>query len=146
LAQQRVGGTLTGCGVDLTDATYLLGRRDDMPRITAALDVAVSSSFTEAFPNAIGEAMSCGVPCVVTDVGDCGRLVSDTGVVVPPRNPERLATGISQLLDLSCQDRQTLGAAARKRVIEEFSLDKMVKAYMSLYVSIGETRRAEQHA
>jgi glycosyltransferase involved in cell wall biosynthesis len=120
----------------LADAAHLLGIRYDMSRINAALDVAVSSSFTEAFPTAIGEAMSCGVPCVVTDVGDSGRLVGDTGIVVPPRDPEQLASGIARLLDLPRQDRELLGAKARARVISEYSLSDVVASFSSLYLSL----------
>jgi len=125
----------------LAEATHLLGVRDDIQRIDAALDVAVSSSFTEAFPNVIGEAMSCGVPCVVTDVGDSALLVGDTGVVVPPRNPEKLASGMSRLLDLSRQEIELLGTKARQRIVSEFSLDRMAGSFSSLYLSICERRR-----
>ena len=139
---------LTTClqDAELTDATYLLGIRNDIPRINAALDIAVSSSFTEAFPNVIGEAMSCGVPCVATDVGDSALLLGGTGIVVPPRDPEKLASGINQLLDLSYQDLRALGVAARERVVSEFSLDKVAGLFTSLYLSIGERQRAGQSA
>lgn len=139
---------LTSClqDAELSDATYLLGIRDDIPRINAALDIAVSSSFTEAFSNVIGEAMSCGVPCVATDVGDSALLLGGTGIVVPPRDPEKLASGINQLLDLSYQDLRTLGLAARKRVVSEFSLDKVASSFTSLYLSVGQKERAEKTA
>lgn len=120
----------------IANVTSLLGAREDMPRVNAALDVAVSSSFTEAFPNVIGEAMSCGVPCVVTDVGDSALLVGNTGIVTPPHDPEVLASGINQMLDLSDQNRRALGAAARERVVAEFSLDKIAASFSSLYLSI----------
>lgn len=132
-SNKALSGFLQDAG--LSDAAHLLGIRDDMPRINAALDVAVSSSFTEAFPTAIGEAMSCGVPCVVTDVGDSARLVGDTGIVVPPRSPEKLASGIAGLLDLSFHDREALGARARVRVVSEYSLDNVANSYNSLYLS-----------
>ncbi|MDY6882067.1 MAG: glycosyltransferase, partial [Thermodesulfobacteriota bacterium] len=65
---------------------YLLGVREDIQRINCILDIACSSSaFGEGFPNTIGEAMACGVPCVVTDVGDSAMIVGGTGRVVPPR-------------------------------------------------------------
>jgi glycosyltransferase involved in cell wall biosynthesis len=70
------------------------GERDDMPATYNALDVVCSSSITEGAPFAIAEAMACGVSCVVTDVGDSGSLVGDSGLVVPPANPEALARGL----------------------------------------------------
>ena len=72
-----------------------------MPRLTASLDVQVSSSLTEALPNVVGEAMACGVPCAVTDVGDSALLVGDTGRVVPPQDPAALAQACIDLVEQS---------------------------------------------
>ncbi|MGH7258674.1 MAG: glycosyltransferase, partial [Nitrospiraceae bacterium] len=70
----------------LQQCLRLLGVRHDISKITAAFDIACSSSsFGEGFSNAIGEAMASGVPCVVTDVGDSAWIVGATGKVVPPR-------------------------------------------------------------
>jgi glycosyltransferase involved in cell wall biosynthesis len=113
---------------------HLLGLRGDIPRIDAALDVAVlSSRGGEAFPLAIGEAMACGVPCVVTDVGDAASLVGDTGTVVPSRDPIAFADAIRRLLELPAEDRRALGAAARARVEQRFELDQVVDRYRALY-------------
>lgn len=102
--------------------------RDDMPAIYSALDVAVSSSaFGEGFSNTIAEAMACGVPCVVTDVGDSALIVGDVGKVVVARDPDALATAIKHMVDLSVAERRTLGEASRARVISEFGIDKLVQ-------------------
>lgn len=113
---------------------HLLGRRLDMPRLTAALDVATSSSaYSEAWPLVLGEAMACGVPCVVTDVGDSALIVGDTGRVVPPKNPAALADAWHELLTLPPSLRAQLGLAARRRIEERFSLTSAVAKYEELY-------------
>ena len=155
LKRDLPGACFVLCGQDITwenlelsgwieasgarDSFRLLGSRDDVARLTAGLDVAsTSSSFGEAFPNVIAEAMSSGVPCVVTDVGDSATIVGDTGVVVPPRNPEALADGWKTLLmDTNREERFQLGLAARQRIIEKYSLDKIVSQYACLYESLA---------
>jgi glycosyltransferase involved in cell wall biosynthesis len=117
----------------LTGHLHLLGRRDDIPIVDASLDIGCISSATEAFPNSVAEAMACGVPCVVTDVGDAALIVGDTGRVVPPRNPEALARGLGDMMDLGPEGRKLLGERARQRVAEKFSLVKMIDAYEALY-------------
>ncbi len=119
------------------DHFHLLGLREDVPRLTAALDIACSaSSFGEAFPLVIGEAMACAVPCVVTDVGDSACIVGDTGRVVPPKNPESLARAWLDLLQMHPDARQALGSRARQRIESNFSLQKAAQAYTSLYESL----------
>lgn len=123
----------------MSKSFHLLGTRYDIPRLTAALDVAsTSASHAEGFPNSIGEAMACGVPCVVTDVGDSSVIVGATGVVVAPRNPEALADGWSQLLlGMSREERLNLGLAARQRIRERYGLAKIVGQYERLYESLA---------
>lgn len=124
---------------------HLLGRRDDIPRLTAALDIAsLSSSFGEAFPNVICEAMSCGVPCVVTDVGDSARIVGGTGLVVPPRNSAALAEAWRKVLDLGREGRRLLGMAARQRVATHFSLPAVVARYEQLFEELACGARARK--
>jgi glycosyltransferase involved in cell wall biosynthesis len=114
-------------------SVHLLGSRSDMPRITAALDLATSTSSSEGFPNAIGEAMSCGVPCVVTNVGDSAFLVGNTGFVVPSADPERFASACVQLLQTEPESRRRLGAAARSRIETEFDISAIAEKYAQLY-------------
>lgn len=116
----------------------LLGERNDIPQLLSAWDVAVSSSaYGEGFPNVVGEAMACGVPCVVTAVGDASVIVGDTGLVVPPRAPEALANALLTLLAETPEQRHQRGLRARKRVQERFELASIVRQYESLYEQLA---------
>lgn len=113
---------------------HLLGRRDDVPNLNAALDIAsTSSAFGEGFPNVIGEAMACAIPCVVTDVGDCALMVGDTGLVVPPKNEIALASAWQEILMQPVFNRKSMGLKARERVIGNFSLANIVAKYEDIY-------------
>ena len=115
----------------------LLGERGDIASLVSSLDILTSSSaYGESFPLVIGEAMACGIPCVVTDVGDSDWIVGNTGYVVPTRNPKALASAWKKLLELSEDRRESLGKAARVRIETEFSLDSVVAKYESLYESL----------
>lgn len=104
------------------------GKRTDIAEVYNAFDIIVSSSCEgEGFANAIGEAMACGVPCVATDVGDSALIVGDTGVVVPPQNPEALALALQHLIDLSYKQRIELGKKAQRRIEENFGIKQLVE-------------------
>jgi glycosyltransferase involved in cell wall biosynthesis len=112
---------------------HWLGERHDIPALMPMLDVFCQSSWSEAFPNVLGEAMACGVPCVATDVGDSALVVGDTGVVVPPRNDAELYSALMDMVNRGPEARASLGQAARRRIETEFSLDAVVNQYMNLY-------------
>jgi glycosyltransferase involved in cell wall biosynthesis len=123
----------------LRGRVHLLGERHDMPRLTAALDLATCCSLAESFPNVLGEAMACGVPCVATNVGDAAWIVGETGRVVATRSPAALSQAWKELLALGAERRRLLGEAARRRVVREFSLDRIAGEYENLYDRLGRT-------
>jgi glycosyltransferase involved in cell wall biosynthesis len=123
----------------LTEAVLLLGERSDVPQLNAALDIATSSSWTESFPNVLGEAMACEVPCVATDVGDSAWIVGGTGRVVPARDPAALAAAWGELIQMGAEARNRLGKAARERVIANFSLDSVVRRYEEVYAGLAKS-------
>jgi glycosyltransferase involved in cell wall biosynthesis len=105
------------------------GPRNDMAAVYSALDIAVSSSCGEGFSNVIAEAMACGRPCVVTDVGDSARIVADCGKVVEPGDPQALAAAIertaTELEAPGAADR--IHAAVRARIEASYSLDALLR-------------------
>lgn len=122
---------------ELRDRVILLSERTDTPRVTAALDIACSASaWGEGFSNSIGEAMACGLPCVVTDIGDSGYLVGTTGACVPAGDPAKLAEALAELVRAGHEHRRKLGQAARERIEREFSLPVIVQHYEELYQAV----------
>lgn len=122
----------------LLGKTHLLGARDDVPELMAALDVLVCPSHAEAFPNVIGEAMATGVPCVATHVGDCSFIIGDTGHVVPVGEMVGLASGVQALIKLSRMQQIELGKKARARVAGFFEIGHVVRRYEETYESLRE--------
>jgi glycosyltransferase involved in cell wall biosynthesis len=136
---EQLAGWIQGAG--LRDCCHLLGVRQDMPRLFAGMDIATTASRTEAFPIVIGEAMACETPCVVTDVGDSAMIVGDTGIVVPPGNPDALAGAWRKLVEAGPEVRRRMGVAARNRVREHFALSAVLERYQSIYRQLaGGTR------
>lgn len=121
---------------DIYEQCHLLGCRDDMPRIQASLDIGTNASHSEAFPLVIGEAMACGVPCVVTDVGDSALIVGDTGIAIPPKDPDALAQAWEKIISPGSDYRFKLGERARQRIRENFDLNIIVRRYEKLYDSV----------
>ncbi|HEY0996784.1 MAG TPA: glycosyltransferase [Gemmatimonadaceae bacterium] len=122
----------------LAGRLHFLGARDGMERVSAAFDVvALTSAWGEGFPNVLGEALACGVPCVATDIGDSAAVVGDAGRLVPPRDPGALAAGLLELLGDSSL-RARLGAMGRARVTAHFSMPAVADRYLRLYEAVAQ--------
>jgi glycosyltransferase involved in cell wall biosynthesis len=119
------------------------GACDDMPAAYSALDIAASSSYGEGFSNVVSEAMACGRPCVVTDVGDSAWIVGELGVVVPPRNPVALAAGIESLIARLETQGDELRRAAREQIELQFSVAKLVEKTTSILEALMEQQVAK---
>jgi glycosyltransferase involved in cell wall biosynthesis len=127
----------------VADRVSLLGERQDVSTMIPGFDIKVlPSAWGEGFPNVLGEAMACGVPCVATDVGDCAWIVGDAGLIVPPRDPAALAGALRRLVELGPEGRHRLGATGRARALEHFSIQEMVRQYEALYERIARDVRA----
>lgn len=111
----------------ISDRMLWRGVEEDMGPVYNAMDInTLASRFGEGFPNAVGEAMACGVPCVVTEVGDSAVIVGDCGEVVAPGSPEQMAQAWTRLLARLETGGAALRDEARKRIVENFSVDRYI--------------------
>jgi glycosyltransferase involved in cell wall biosynthesis len=119
----------------LERAVRFLGHRDDIPALLAAADIFVLPSRSEAFPNAVLEAMAAGLPVVATAVGGIVELVADTrtGLLVRPDDPASLAARLCDVM-LDAPFASRLGEAARAEAHARYSFDRMVDSFDRLYV------------
>jgi len=125
----------------IRESVSMLGHRDDMPSVYASFEIMVSASRQEGLPIAILEGMASRRPLIATTVGAVPTVVLNgrTGVVLPPENFEALASEIVSLLNDSSR-RESLGAAARKLVEEEFSAERMTADYLRVYEEAAAAR------
>jgi|APSaa5957512535_1039671.scaffolds.fasta_scaffold19117_2 glycosyltransferase involved in cell wall biosynthesis len=116
---------------------HLLGCRNDISDFMRTVDICVLSSITEAFPNVLAESMACGTPCVTTDVGDAKVIVGNTGWVVPHSNPKALGGAIIEAVSEKTKEKQwdQRKKECRDRIVDNFSLNNMVKNYNEIWNS-----------
>jgi len=120
-------------GAGLSHRVHFQPPTDSPELIYPAMDLLVlPSAFGEGISNVVGEAMGCGVPAAVTDVGDSPVLVGDTGFVISGEQPEDLATGVQSAIRLGRDGLGDLGRRARKRVIDRYSLAAIGKNYYAV--------------
>lgn len=123
----------------LRGQAFLLGAREDVPRLLAASDMFVLASHWEGLPVAVLEAMAAGLPVVATAVGDVPQVLTpETGVLVPPHAPAELAAAVGQLLADPVR-RRALGAAAQARVERDYGVAAWVERLQTLYSEISPT-------
>lgn len=121
----------------------LSGHRSDVSGWLGGVDIlALPSAWGEGFPNIVGEAMAAGVPCIVTDVGDAGWLVGETGQVVRPGDPEDLAAALLDLHRAGAAGRLALGQKARERIVRNFALADVARRYVDLCRSVAARPRS----
>lgn len=118
------------------DNLVLCGEQRHPEANMAAWDIGTLCSVGEALPNAVGEAMACGLPVVATDVGDCARLLGDAGFIVPPADPAALASAWERLVTLGRKGRLSLGQKGRARIRADYSLAGMAESYAKIYASL----------
>lgn len=143
-----IGPNMTDANVELValldrycvaNKVALGGPRSDITAVMNALDIHVLSSKSEGFPNVVAEAMACGTPCVVTDVGDAKLIVGDTGWVVSPSDALALARALKKAIgEMGDTTKwQEKKETCRSRILEGYSLDRMVDAYNKVWMDVS---------
>jgi glycosyltransferase involved in cell wall biosynthesis len=125
----------------LSDRVDFLGIRSDVLALMQAADAFVLASWFEAMPIVLLEAAACGLPGVVTDVGQNKSIVIDgAGFVVPPKDDAALAAAMEDMQRAPVEARREMGRVARDHAVREFSLDVVVRAWETRYVETAASR------
>jgi glycosyltransferase involved in cell wall biosynthesis len=103
------------------------GEQDELSPYYSAMDIYVSSSMSEGFPNTVAEAMACCLPCVVTDVGDSRLMLAGGGKAVPRKDFSTMASALRALLLLSTDQRMEMGEKNRSRILNLYNLRNLVE-------------------
>ena len=120
----------------LENKLLLAGYQRNIPKVMNGLDIYVSASLGEGWPNVLAEAMSCGLPCVATDVGDTKNILGDVGVLAKPACPTDLALGVESFLSLGDKLFEQRKVESRQRIVDNFPINQSVMQYQNLYLSI----------
>jgi glycosyltransferase involved in cell wall biosynthesis len=123
---------------DLGGACVLLGQRADLVALYNAFDVAVLTSVAEGFPNVLGEAMACEVPCVATDVGDAAEIIDSTGRIAPVGGADEIADAVGSILEMPAAGRLEFGARARQRILSQYDAESIASAYEAEWLRLAE--------
>jgi glycosyltransferase involved in cell wall biosynthesis len=117
----------------------IVGEQSDVPYFLSSMDIYCLTSVSEAFPNVVAEAMACGTPCVVTDVGDARLIVGDTGWVVSPSDPSAVAEALQEAIEEMGDTAKWSArkASCRSRILENYSLDRMVDSFYKVWTEVS---------
>lgn len=120
-------------GIIIEKDIFLLGLRNDIPKLMSACDLYVLHSAGEAFPNTLIQAMSCETLCITTDVGDARRIIGDEECVVQPKNPIVLSKRICEMFMLPEHEKKNKRKKNRNRVCEKYDIRNVVKQYEEFF-------------
>jgi glycosyltransferase involved in cell wall biosynthesis len=117
----------------LQESVDWLGLRRDMPALFDAADGFVLSSAWEGMPLVVGEAMAMEKLVVATDVGGVREFLGETGLIVPSRSPRALAQAMLDAMQMPAVERRALGSAARRRIVDRFTMERTTEQWEAKY-------------
>jgi glycosyltransferase involved in cell wall biosynthesis len=133
------GSHLRSISSDMERVTFF-GATEDVLKFYQTADVFVFPSMKEGFPNVLLEAMSCGLPCIASDIGGVTELISDDreGFIVPKGSSEKLSAALLRAAE-SKEDRMRWGKHALNRA-SDYEISAISKRYLALYSELSESR------
>lgn len=121
---------------------HLLGKRQDTPALLNSMDIfTLTATRGDGFPNVIGEAMACGIPCIATDIGDTALLINKTGQIFQDITSSSLAFAWQEWINAGAAWRRELGQQARKRIQKHYAIQNITTQYQDIYQSLEQKRR-----
>jgi glycosyltransferase involved in cell wall biosynthesis len=120
-----------------------VGETTNVESYLAKMDIFCLSSTSEGFPNVVAEAMTMELPCVVTDVGDAALIVGNTGTVVPSGDARLFSEAIIKLIRTPASSRIKLGALARERIADHYSIQSVCSQYVKLYSALVDSKQSK---
>jgi glycosyltransferase involved in cell wall biosynthesis len=129
----------------IDDRVQFLGFRKDIPKVLKAMDAFVLPSLSEGLPLSLLEAMASGLPVIASRVGGIPEVLKqgDEGIMVPGGSVDALAQAMLKLRNLDAASRREMGRSGRKRVLERFSVDRMVSEINQLYQDVAKFHSSE---
>ncbi len=118
---------------NLQNRVYLLDEQENVAFFFSSIDCYISSSLSEGFSNALGEAMSFGLPCIVTRAGDSAHILNNNDFVVTPNDVNELSSSMSKMIDMTKNQRDEIGLKAKLRLSKKYELSKIVNQFDKLY-------------
>lgn len=120
----------------LEENFFLAGYHDQPHRLFCEGDISILTSISEGFPYTVLESMSCGIPVVATDVGGVTEALDDQcGFICKPKDHESIGKSVVVLLKDEALRKQ-MGLNARKKVVDNFTIDKFIKEYEQAYENV----------
>lgn len=121
---------------EIVENVQLIGPSSEVFNILSQADVFILPSIGEGFSNALGEAMACELPCIVTDVGDSAKVLGDCGWVVPSCDSDAIANAIMNASEMKRETLHAIGMSARERIIKYYGIHESIKIFEDLYEEV----------
>lgn len=118
---------------NLTSCIHFYGVTNNIYEVLPGFDIGVLSSYTEAFPNVIGEYMMASLTVIATDVSDVKEIIGENGFIVPIRDPESLYKELIKVVRMSKVERELIGEKAYRRIVENYPIKGIYEKYISYY-------------